>query len=434
MDARSLLAFGMGVGIEMRDGGLDVTIVRVRPGGAEIAGHRFIDGFREHRGECGAEYSAFLRGHGAGHLTAAVALPRNEIIVRRLALPGVAKKDMPAAIAFQMDALHPYEESDAMHGWVHAGPAGSGGVLLGMLRAEAFEQYVSWFAEAGIAVCSFTFSASALYGARRLFGSASGPCIAVGAPREGGSYEIYGESPARTVFSAEFDVPLDRAVPMAAAELRLPPEVEAGPLDRALPVPRVNPVENDLGRSAVSYAAALVCACPRLAPAVNLLPPARRASHSRAMLIPSAVLALLCALLGLGWAGAAAYQERRYLRRLEAEIARVEPAARKAAALDRDIEQTRARALAVDAFRGRLKKDMDAFGELTRILPPSAWTTSIEITREGVQINGEGDQAGPLLEALDGSPEFRNSEFVSLTRVANVEVFRIRTQRKGVRK
>src|SRR3974377_1576635 len=85
------LAVGAGIGIEILDQDLSVTVVRVRPGGPRILGSPTIASFRTRPvTEWGAEYSGFLRKLGAGHLAAVVLLPRTELVVRHLTLPGVA--------------------------------------------------------------------------------------------------------------------------------------------------------------------------------------------------------------------------------------------------------------------------------------------------------------------------------------------------------
>ena len=88
--------------------------------------------------------------------------------MRQIALPGVSGQDLEAAIALQLDTLHPYGEDDVQYGWT---PLGKGSVLLGILRRTTMEQYASLFDEAGIAVACFTFSAGAIHGAMRLLGS-----------------------------------------------------------------------------------------------------------------------------------------------------------------------------------------------------------------------------------------------------------------------
>ena len=99
-----------------------------------------------------------------------------------------------------------------------------------------------------------------------------------------------------------------------------------------------------------------------------------------------------------------------------------------AAELHRDAD--RARALLLDEFRSRTRSDLDAINELTRLLPPPVWANTIDLSRDGVTIMGEADQAAPLLKMLDASPLFHNSEFNGISKVDKAEIFRLRTQRR----
>src|SRR3989442_14302415 len=111
MDLRTLLAFGSGVGIEIRSRDLAVALTHVRPSGVRIAASTVIENFRERpAGEWGSEYLRFLREHGGSHLAATVVAPKREVIVRQIALPGVASKDFAAAGGDQGENLHPYGE------------------------------------------------------------------------------------------------------------------------------------------------------------------------------------------------------------------------------------------------------------------------------------------------------------------------------------
>lgn len=115
---RKLLAFGAGVGIEIAGRDLEVAVARVRPSGIEMLGRATIRNFRERpASDWGSEYNAFLKSLGEGRLSAAVLAPRGEVIVRHLSLAGVPAKDLPAAIALQLESLHPYGEEDVVHGW-----------------------------------------------------------------------------------------------------------------------------------------------------------------------------------------------------------------------------------------------------------------------------------------------------------------------------
>lgn len=427
---RNLMAFGSGVGIEIREADLHVAVALVRPSGARVIGQRTICGFRERpAAEWGAEYAAFLRSLGEGRLSATVLLPRSEVVVRQVSLPGVAAKDLEPAIAFQLDSLHPYGEDEAVFGW---SPLGGGAVLVGILHRAALDRYAAVFNEAGVAVASFTFSAAVLHAAARLFGPppASGFVAVSRAAADGGAVEIYGESPARALFSAEFETSEQRARALGAAELRLSPDATPVSLAEILPRPGPGSVKD---QDPLPYAAALAGACPRLAPAANLLPRSMRHSNSRAMFVPTAVLA---ALLLIAAGAAMAYSrvaERAYMRKLADEIAQLEPEARKAAALDRQIDLARNRARLLDDFRGRTRSDLGAINELTRLLPPPIWTSSLDLTREAAVVNGEAEQAAGLLKVLDSSPLFAASNFTVIARTGSNELFRIQTTREGRR-
>jgi Tfp pilus assembly protein PilN len=424
---RHLVAFGTGAGIQIAGPDLEIAVARVRPTGVQVLARTAIARFRERpAAQWGGEYSALLRKLGTPHLSATVLLPRPEVIVRQIAMRGVESKDLEAAIAFQLDGINPYGDQEVLFGWT---PLGEGSVLVGIVRREIVDRYLELFTEAGIATGSFTFVAAAIHGAMRLAGSPPRDFVAIGRGA-GSGVEVYGESQARPVFSAEFDLPSEKAAAMAAAELRLAPETAPLALESLLPEPRVNPVENDLARNSLPYAAALASACPRLAQAANLLPPERRESASRGIFIPTAVVAaalliVLCATLA--WPG---YEQRQYLKELDAEIAQLRPQAARAATLDRQIDHTRARSLLLAEFRTRTRSDLDAFNELSRLFPLPSWANTVELSRDAALIVGEADQAAPLLKVLDASPLFHDSEFNGITKMQSTEVFRLRTQRR----
>jgi Tfp pilus assembly protein PilN len=421
------VAFGTGAGIQIAGPDLEIAVARVRPTGVQVLARTTIARFRERpAAQWGGEYSALLGKLGTPHLSATVLLPRPEVIVRQIAMRGVESKDLEAAIAFQLDGINPYGDQEVLFGWT---PLGEGSVLVGIVRREIVDRYLELFTEAGIATGSFTFVAAAIHGAMRLSGPPPRDFVAIGRGA-GSGIEVYGESQARPVFSAEFDLPPEKAAATAAAELRLAPETAPLALESLLPEPRVNPVENDLARNSLPYAAALASACPRLAQAANLLPPERRESASRGIFIPTAVVAaalLIVLCTTLAWPG---YEQRQYLKELDAEIAQLRPQAARAATLDRQIDHTRARSLLLAEFRTRTRSDLDAFNELSRLFPLPSWANTVELSRDAALIVGEADQAAPLLKVLDASPLFHDSEFNGITKMQSTEVFRLRTQRR----
>src|ERR1017187_4137271 len=168
-DWRKLLQFGSGVGIEIGATDLEVVAARVRPNGVRVLGRLAIADFSNRpAAEWGAEYARFLKPLGLSHVSATVLLPRRDVIVRHMALPGVSGKDVDGAIRFQLDSLHPYGEDEVSWGW---SPLAYGAVLVGITRSSTVQRYLDLFLAAGIKVVSFTFSAAAVHSAVRLNGN-----------------------------------------------------------------------------------------------------------------------------------------------------------------------------------------------------------------------------------------------------------------------
>jgi hypothetical protein len=422
------LAFGSGVGIEIAGPAgaesLRISAARVRPGQSrELGTFAVADASHHAAGVWGTEYAAFLRKLDLTHAAATVVLPRRDVIVRQLALPGVSDKDLAAAIEFQMDGLHPYPEDDAVSSWARI--PGTASVLIAVARRSATERYANLFAEAGIKIGSFTCSAPVIYSALRLLRrrppatEAALPGLLAYQPTETG-IEVYGESPSRPVFSAAFDVAAERGLALAASELRLETEIVPQSLGEVLGAPAPLP-----------YSAALDSACSWLTLPLNLLPAERRQSGSRLLWIPSAALGAAVLLLAVALAFFPHYENGKYLDSLNAEINKLAPVANRSAKLDAQIATARARTLELDEIRSRTKADMDVLSEMTRILAPPSWLNQLEITRTQVTLAGETQQAAPLLQVIDASPLFQASEFtMSPARVNTSEAFRIRTNRE----
>jgi Tfp pilus assembly protein PilN len=181
----------------------------------------------------------------------------------------------------------------------------------------------------------------------------------------------------------------------------------------------------------LSYAAAVVSAISRRALAVNLLPADQRVSHSRWWMIPTLALLALIGMLSVVLWKQPEYQDRQLLKRLEDEIARVEPDARRAQQLEQQIAAAKARAAQLDEFRTRTPQDLETLLELTRVLPPPAWINTLDLTRTLVNLGGESPQADNLLSQLDNSPRFKESYYTApLARGQAAELFRIRSTRE----
>src|SRR6185437_6427266 len=117
--------------------------------------------------------------------------------------PGISGKDLPGAVGYQVDSLHPYSEQDVLSSWSRLEDNST--VLVAIVRAEIIQRYATLFAEAGIKIAGFTCSAAVIYSALRLFGGKP-PAEVLAYETVGNTAEIYGESPSKSLFSASFEL------------------------------------------------------------------------------------------------------------------------------------------------------------------------------------------------------------------------------------
>lgn len=432
---RRAMAFGTGFGIAIGERNLEAAIVRARPSGATLVATKTIHDFRNRpAAEWGAELQKFVTAAGETRLAATVLLPRTEVIVRGVSLPGVADKDAANAIALQIDTLHPWGDVEIAWGWSRAGNGAlKDETIIGLARKDVVGSYETLFEEAGIPIAAVTFSPAVIHAALRIWSEAPASVLCFDTdesnPDKGQHTEIYGESGSRAVFSAEFFVPLERAIALSRAELRMSPDHLARPLLEVLPA---TPGTAAPG-SAVAYAAAIAGAAPRVADFANLLPPERRASHDRMQYLLPVSLGILVALaLVTLLVIFPAVEQKRYREDLDRAARQLQPAVLRAQALEKKINEDRNRILLLDEIKRRPQADLEVLNELSRLLPPQVWTSAIEIYPDSVVLSGEADQAAPLLKVLDASALFQNSEFaLSVTRNAQAEQFRLKTTRRG---
>lgn len=419
------------MGIAIGPVNLEVAVVRARPSGPFVVASVTVRDFRARpAAEWGAEILRALDAVGEKHLAATVLLPRGETIVRTLSLPGVAAKDIPGAIDLQIEALHPWGDEEVAWGWMPLPAApDSGHVVVGLVRKALLDSYETLFIEAGVPLAAATFSSAAIHAALRIWGAAPASLLIYQPAEDGRRTEIYGESAARAVYSTESPLPLERALAVARAELRIAPDAAAQSLIESLPAPAASVA----GISPLAYAAALAASASLVSRPANLLPPERRASSARRQyLLPAILAALLAVGLIVLFVVYPMLERRSYLAALNVEIRKLEPVAARAQSLDKKAAADRARTATLDDIRRRPQADLDVLNELTRLLPAQVWTSSIEIYPDSVVIAGEADQAAPLLKLLDSSPLFQNSEFaLSVTHNAQTEQFRIKSMRRG---
>jgi Tfp pilus assembly protein PilN len=120
-------------------------------------------------------------------------------------------------------------------------------------------------------------------------------------------------------------------------------------------------------------------------------------------------------------------RERRYLDRINTEIARVDPQVRSIERTVRDLERKRKLLETIKGIDGGAIKPLPVLRELTDLLPTDTWLTTLSLDQKGVEVTGQAAAASALIPLLENSPRLERVEFSSpVTRGREKEQFRIR--------
>ncbi len=473
---------GANIGIAIRGKDLEVVCLRGRWRSLVVTGFLRLEDYQARPvAEVAAQYQRFRREHHALATSATVALPRGAGLIRTLELPAEVAPNLAQAVAYQVDSLHPFEEGAVYFDYSllprSSAPAAGGPGAAGRLRVavvlvekKALDPLYDWLCRAGIDVAAFTLSTAGLYQA---LAGASGPAAANGQAgrrpvvlldQRDETTEILGIAPDGAFCSREAPAgaPLDREVQFCAAELRLKPEeaprliftgsgaaipIEGGEVTRleqdVVALPEVRPATRSAGSGPdfrlrehfPGYAAALAGLERRLpgsAPAAglrwNLLPAGKRIYRSQWAHAAAYVLAALLVALGAAWLLTAAVQDRLYASWLDGRARALRPRVEQLDKLDSRQKALLARLEVLNGQQQDIARKLEAWQELTRLLPPPGWLQMLHFTENQVVAQGVAESASALLQAVNQSPHFTQAEFVGAISKNNEgrEVFHVR--------
>ena len=482
---------GTSIGIAIRGDDLEVVCLRRRYEGIAVSGFLRIENYAARPvEEAAAQYRRFREENHAQTVSAVLALPRSMGLIRTIELPREALPNLAQAVAYQVDALHPFEEGAVYHDHaLLAGPPAGGAspaggengasaarlrVAVAIVERSALDRLAGWCGQAGIDLSAVTFSTGALYQAlARAAGARRNASALIAFDQHGESLEVLGMA-ADGAFcsreirvnhgprSADFSVAeaqagagaaqpaprgpeFEREMTFCIAELRLPAGHEprvvwlgdaepaageaAGALGQTVAVApedcgnvalRVRAAGFVLSTHFAAYAAGLgglersVPLLPR-PPGLrwNLLPAERRVFRSHWGRGAAVVLATLVALLAIAWPATGWVQDRLYASWLDAQVAALSPRVQYADKLDARQQELLSRLQLLRDEGADINHKLDAWLEVTRLAPPTAWLNSLQISGSDVTLVGTADSATPFLQALSQSPYFERAEFVS---------------------
>ncbi len=241
--------------------------------------------------------------------------------MRSVSLPGVADKDISGALDLQVDTLHPWGDVEVAWGWSRLRRGAlRHDVIVGLARNEVLGSYETLFAEAGIPIAAATFSAAAIHASLRIWSAEPDSLLCFNTEQKAAAPRNIRRKRSAFRFSAEFfGGSRNRAIALARAELRMPPDYPATPLPDVLPG---GPVVD----SPLAYSAAVAGSAPRAASFANLLPAERRASHKRMQYVLPAILGILLAIaLPIVFVVLPAMEQKRYRGELDRAARQLRP-------------------------------------------------------------------------------------------------------------
>jgi hypothetical protein len=146
---------------------------------------------------------------------------------------------------------------------------------------------------------------------------------------------------------------------------------------------------------------------------------------SRAFLAGAAVAALA---LGIAWPSAVAWKAKAELRRLDAQVAALRPAAQRYEETLSDLDDAQGRIATVREAASASGEALQILRELTDRIPNGTWLLSVRMEGRKVDIEGLSPSASEIFPALTRDGRFRSVEFrAPITRQAdNIERFKIR--------
>jgi Tfp pilus assembly protein PilN len=423
-----------------------------------------IPGFRQRPvPELRNEISGFLRRNKALHFHCVMVIPRQEVIVRQLDLPIQAEGNLAKVVEYQLAVLVPSESSAIYYDFCVSKQTPQSKSL----QATVFFVMKSWLDQAlqlveglGLKADIVLPSSIAIANYFLLLNKRFKPETALIANCHDTQCEMVGVLKKAFHHSREIRVSesddvaeaLETEAEFYRGRVNLPDET---PLDLFI-VGNVGGVAStekrfqihrfslpqdlgiELGNRALKISdiqdqflalAGSLCGLRRKNPvALNLLPAEKRVHRSRWTWAPAYALlgANLCLLALL--IGRKPIQDQAYAAQLGQEVARLEPEVKRIRSVEDEITDLQRRTQLLLEFKRSNRQILDAFNELSNILPKSAWVFDFNMRNQAIEVYGVSAAAAALLQILDNSPYFKEAEFIApiLRDGQGNEVYRIR--------
>jgi hypothetical protein len=458
------------IGIDPSGGRLAIVAVRRGVGGSALAvpplwheprAAKEPARFEEIEGVLGE----FVARNGLVGSGAALVLPAERVYLAHAVFPPMKERDLRDAVGMELERLFPVPPSELRYGFRRlAGPSAGGKIALVVAAApsEYIDRWEEVVTRAGLSLSAVIPSAWAVGDAL------SGPGGSLGGTgRTAAVLRAAGAAVECTLFASgePFSCACRPCAPGSASEVGLslaregladpPASVDDGPVDLISPKGWygkegkqiedggiVFRVQGAFGRSAISalsgsgesgtapdpFALLGAFGAALGEGRMDLLSPPRDGSASgtsRAFLAVAAVAALA---LGIAWPSAIAWKTKAELRRLDAQVAALRPAAEQYEETLSDLDDAQGRIATLREEMSSSGEALQILRELTDRLPNGTWLLALRLEGRKADIEGLSPSASEIFPALTRDGRFRSVEFgAPITRQPdNIERFKIR--------
>ena len=380
----------------------------------------------------------------AGKARIILVIPKAWVVIKSAEFPLTVKDNLSTVVSYELDRLTPLKADSAFYDFRSIGENENRlNILLAAMNIDILQPYLESLQEKGIHVSQVTTSTSAMgtltsyirHNGNTIFilihtGGYEGGLVCDGQWQRplAGTY-LSGDDQAKALMIAEQINPLVDIIKKEGKKseiiishspseqwcLGLPERLQA-PVRFIRETDLKIPLRKEVDPKGVSPQA-LGGALENLWPAAAVMNLLTRGIHPslRTPVLPSAILLLIIAILGLYWILSPLQIEERKLAALDREIVLCREDVKKVEALKKEVENAQKEILAISDFKTSRPMALVLLKEMTRILPKKAWLSRMRIANTVVEIEGYAASATELLPKLEASPYFQKVDFASST-------------------
>ena len=353
-------------------------------------------------------------------------LPREHGIVRQIDLPVDLGRKVSDVVKLQVESLSPWPAAEIY--WDYAAETAKKGqktltITIVIIPRSHLDPWISFFKSTGMPLSGATLSSVAAGHGIQAIWKQSKPAIILHRERSytEGVFVNGNRISALTAASTETEIAPRALIDRLLSISKFSPDQEVqmivcGDVDEtAVSDNPPIPIENASREAAKDFGSIATAILPFKDSAFksNLVPPELRFRESQMQLIPAFALAVLTIVMGAILVARDPYQNSVYAARLDAEVKKVAPQAREVAEQEKELNQLAER---YRALTGQLQNHdyvLETVGELSRILPSSAFLVSYGYQDGAITISGFAPSASEIQNLLESSPVFKGVEFTN---------------------